>query len=168
MNGAGKTVFGGLIGLLAVGLAVLVYTLMRPTQAPAPLLDWQDSATVARGAAIYESECTACHGSLATAPPADAPPPSAPRHDETGHSWEHPDYVLFQLTKSGEVAELCLTGGDGGMPQFEEALNDRQIVDVLSYIKSTWPEPTRAHQETVNTLYSAQNAAVRDLILTAD
>ena len=50
------------------------------------------------------------------------------------------------------------------MPRFGAALSDGEIVDVLSYIKSTWPEELRAKQEAVNALYAAQNAAYRELI----
>ncbi|WP_181164689.1 c-type cytochrome [Amaricoccus solimangrovi] len=50
------------------------------------------------------------------------------------------------------------------MPRFATALSDRDIVDVLSYIKSTWPADIRARQDEINRLYATQNAAVRDLL----
>ncbi|WP_010140814.1 c-type cytochrome [Oceanicola sp. S124] len=156
----------GLTGAAALGVvALLAGAALRGTPETG-LLAWQDPATVARGAVLYASECSACHGGLdGAARDPDAPAPVAPPHDETGHSWKHADYVLFGLTKSGEVAELCLTGtGDAAMPEFAEALEDRQILDVLSYIKSTWPEEVRAQQEATNAIYASQNAATRALL----
>ncbi|MFU1476321.1 c-type cytochrome [Roseovarius sp. C7] len=161
----------GITGLAGLGV-VLVLRMMVPQDASATgLLRWQDAAVVARGHALYARDCAGCHGALdgrATtdpdARPPDAPPPDAPPHDARGHTWEHPDYALFQLTKSGEVAELCRTLDRGGMPQFGAAMSDQEIVAVLSYIKSTWPDELRAKQESVNALYAAQNAAHRELI----
>lgn len=157
-----------LVGALsATGiLAMMVSTALRGAP-PAQLLAWDDPGTVARGAMLYERDCRICHGGLdGRAAAGETPAPVAPPHDETGHSWEHPDYVLFSLTKTGEVAELCLTGGASGaeMPEFAEQLTDRQILDVLSYIKSTWPEEVRARQDGVNEIYAAQNAATRAIL----
>ncbi|SNY52375.1 Cytochrome c, mono- and diheme variants [Pseudooceanicola antarcticus] len=156
----------GITGAAALGVVAVLASVALKQEPETGLLAWQDPEIIGRGAKIYRSECSSCHGGLdGSAPAADAPEPSAPPHDENGHSWKHPDYVLFGLTKSGEVAELCLTGnGDVEMPEFAEALNDRQILDVLSYIKSTWPEEVRARQEATNQIYAAQNAATRELL----
>lgn len=50
------------------------------------------------------------------------------------------------------------------MPRFEQALTDREVVDILSYIKSTWPPEIRAEQDKTNGLYARQNAVIRDLL----
>jgi hypothetical protein len=47
------------------------------------------------------------------------------------------------------------------MPRFDQALSDREILDVLSYIKSTWPEEIIAEHEKINRLHETQNEAVR-------
>jgi len=159
-----------ILALAVLGATALIFYGIGQRHASRPLLDWEDSPTVSRGLAIYTSDCAGCHGALsgdAHLAGAPLPEPTAPPHDARGHTWKHPDFALFQLTKSGEVAELCRTVGDSAMPQFAEALSDAQIVDVLSYIKSTWPSEIRAEQEAVNALYTAQNAAVRDLLDTA-
>ena len=158
----------GIVGLAAIGGALVLRALIPPGTAAPALLPWTDAAVVARGHELYQSDCAGCHGALDGAEGHQEP--SAPPHDARGHTWEHPDYALFQLTKTGEVAELCRTLNAGGnadgdaMPRFGAALSDGEIVDVLSYIKSTWPEELRAKQEAVNALYAAQNAAYRDLI----
>ncbi len=63
----------------------------------------------------------------------------APPHDETGHTWHHNDKLLFELTKFGPK----VTAGEDyktHMPAYEGVLSDNEIIAVLSYIKSTWPE----------------------------
>ena len=50
------------------------------------------------------------------------------------------------------------------MPRFSDSLGDREILDVLAYIKSTWPEDIRAAQEELNLLHRAQNEAYRALL----
>jgi hypothetical protein len=69
----------------------------------------------------------------------------APPHDETGHTWHHPDGQLFEITKRGTAA---LVGSDyrTAMGPFGAVLSDDEIRAVLDYIKSRWPENIRARQ----------------------
>ena len=72
-----------------------------------------------------------------------APPP-----DATGHTWHHPDDVLFRIVKEGTAAVV----GDGyasDMPGFGEVLGHEEINAVLAYIRSTWPDRERAYQREV-------------------
>ena len=62
----------------------------------------------------------------------------APPHDVSGHTWHHPDEVLFRLTKLGTAAVVG-QGYESNMPGFSDALSDQDILDVLGFIKSTWP-----------------------------
>ena len=99
------------------------------------------------GKQIYVEYCAACHGANLEgqedwrSPGEDGRLP-APPHDETGHTWHHPDSLLFDYTKLGGAALLAQQGVqfDSGMPGFAEQLTDAEIHDVLAYIKSTWPE----------------------------
>lgn len=108
---------------------------------------------VAQGEALYAQNCASCHGATLEgqpdwqAPGADGRLP-APPHDETGHTWHHPDRVLFQYTKLGGREALALQGVefDSGMPAFGDVLTDREIWSILAYIQSTWPERERAVQ----------------------
>lgn len=72
----------------------------------------------------------------------------APPHDETGHTWHHPDGVLFDYTKLGGKAALALQGVEfeSGMPGFGDQLSDAEIWNIIAYIQSTWPERQRAIQ----------------------
>ena len=73
----------------------------------------------------------------------------APPHDETGHTWHHSDTNLFLLTKYGVsyfTKEEYLTR----MPRYETLLTDDEIIAVLSYIKSTWPQQIQTKQNSTN------------------
>lgn len=108
---------------------------------------------IAQGEALYGQNCAACHGADLEGqkdwrtPDADGRLP-APPHDESGHTWHHPDRLLFQYTKLGGRDALKLQGIelDSGMPAFGDVLTDREIWSILAYIQSTWPEPIRAVQ----------------------
>ncbi|MCP4319844.1 MAG: cytochrome c [Hyphomicrobiales bacterium] len=151
--------------LIGVSLAIVYPRLSEPTREP--LLDWKDNAVVARGAKLYAEQCASCHGSIGGSSitnKMNTIQTSAPSHDADGHTWEHPDFALVQLTKTGEVAELCRNVSESTMPEFGQALSDRQIVDVLTYIKSTWPKDIRMRHDEINLLYEGQNTAVRELL----
>ena len=113
------------------------------------------SEDVVQGAALYDEHCASCHGkNLEGAPDwrrmgADGLYP-APPHDETGHTWHHGDRLLFDYTKLGGEEALAVHGiadFESGMPGFGHVLSDDEIRDILAYIKSTWPEDIRRHQE---------------------
>ena len=101
------------------------------------------------------SHCAACHGiNLQGAPnwhrrnAAGYLP--APPHDETGHTWHHRDQLLFDLTKYGPQV-VAGSGYKTHMPAFEGILSDEEIVAVLSYIKSTWPQKIiHIHNKQIN------------------
>ena len=108
---------------------------------------------VVAGAALYEENCAACHGANLQgqadwrSPSADGRLP-APPHDQTGHTWHHPDSLLFSYTKLGGTAVMAAQGMDfdSGMPGFEGQLSDEESWNILAYIKSTWPERIRSIQ----------------------
>jgi mono/diheme cytochrome c family protein len=108
---------------------------------------------IAQGETLYAESCAACHGANLEGQPdwrtpdADGRLP-APPHDKTGHTWHHPDRVLFQYTKLGGREALARQGVefDSGMPAFGDVLTDREIWNILAYIQSTWPERARATQ----------------------
>ena len=113
-----------------------------------------DAATIAQGERVYAAECAACHGADLEGQAdwrerrADGRLP-APPHDATGHTWHHPDSQLFELTKHGVAAVI---GEDYAtdMPAYAGILTDAEIIAVLSYIKSTWPEDVRARHDRFN------------------
>jgi mono/diheme cytochrome c family protein len=109
-----------------------------------------DGAAIARGETLYAERCATCHGArLEGQPDWKSPLPSgrlpAPPHDSSGHTWHHPDGVLFRVTKEGAAA--VVSGGyESDMPGFGAILGDKDIRAILAFIKSTWPERERAYQ----------------------
>ena len=102
---------------------------------------------LANGETLYAEHCASCHGAQLEGQPEWRSSGSdgqfrAPPHDETGHTWHHPDSLLFEYTKLGGQNALAKMGVEfvSGMPGFGEQLTDGEIKDILAFIKSTWPE----------------------------
>ena len=121
-----------------------------------------DPAYVKLGQKIYMDQCASCHGvnlegqdgwrdkmvdGMRLAPP----------HDKSGHTWHHPDALLFKLTKYGFAAMI---GSDYkvSMPIYDDVLKDEEIIAALSYIKSTWPDDVRQIHDKINADYKLNNA----------
>ena len=112
------------------------------------LLGCTDAAQIAEGQTIYAQHCASCHGAnLEGQPRWQRPLPNgrmpAPPHDDSGHTWHHPDEVLFGITKHGLVPPYAPPGYQSDMPAFGDRLSDAQIRAVLAYIGSRWSRPVR-------------------------
>lgn len=130
------------LALTAVGGTLVWWQHVDQTQVPVSLEPSQPDV-VALGGSIYSEHCVSCHGSNLEGQPnwqqrLENGRLPAPPHDETGHTWHHPDQVLFELTKYGPAA-LVGVNYESDMPGFESTLRDQEIIAVLSYIKSRWP-----------------------------
>jgi mono/diheme cytochrome c family protein len=140
------------IGLGAALMLGLVLLNLRGAQRGAA--DAGDPGQVALGRQVYAAQCASCHGAnLEGQPDWQQELPTggrpAPPHDATGHTWHHPDQLLFEITKyGGQVASP--PGYRNNMPAFEGILSDAEIWAVLAYIKSTWPPDIQAAQQQVN------------------
>jgi mono/diheme cytochrome c family protein len=105
--------------------------------------DKADAAKIALGATVYAQHCAACHGAkLEGQPDWRIRRPNgrlpAPPHDESGHTWHHPDSVLFAITKHGLVPPNAPPGYESDMPAFSGKLSDDEMRAVLAFIKSHW------------------------------
>jgi mono/diheme cytochrome c family protein len=106
------------------------------------------------GEALYQAHCTACHGETLEGEkewqtPKDDGTLPAPPHDDSGHTWHHPDNILFDYTKLGgkeAMRRLGVAIDLSGMPGFGGVLSDEEIWSVLDYIKSTWSGRNRDYQ----------------------
>ena len=103
----------------------------------------QPPPDLALGQRVYAQYCAACHGAKLEGQPnwRERLPNGrmpAPPHDESGHTWHHPDSVLFEITKRGLVPPYAPKGYESDMPAFGEKLTDEEIWAVLAHIKSHW------------------------------
>ena len=124
-------------------------------------IDATDAAQLGRGMQLYAQACASCHGVKLEGQPnwrerlANGRMP-APPHDASGHTWHHADAVLFAITKNGLVAGVTAPKGYASdMPAFGQSMSDDDIIAVLAYIKSTWPEKMAAAQREANTQYAS-------------
>ena len=113
--------------------------------AVAGLLRPDDAPLVARGRDIYAKACANCHGAnLEGQPGWRTRRGLAPAHDETGHTWHHPDKMLLQVVRDGTVRM------GGTMPAFRGVLTEEEMLAVLSFIKNRWPRKIRETHDGIN------------------
>jgi S-disulfanyl-L-cysteine oxidoreductase SoxD len=146
----GAWVFGATFVFLAGAIAIALWT---ESTSPA---DPDDARQVARGKPIYDQHCASCHGARLEGqanwriklPNGRMP---APPHDASGHTWHHPDAILFGITKDGVVpGKYAPPNHQSDMPGFGKTLPDEDIWAVLAYIKSSWPPDIRETQRKID------------------
>ena len=106
-----------------------------------------DSEQIHRGKTIYEKNCSSCHGAQGEGQKPNSPKGGinangtyiAPSLNGTGHAWHHSNEELFKTVKEGSIAS------DSPMRGFGDRLSDENIVSVIQYFKSLWPEKIRTH-----------------------
>jgi mono/diheme cytochrome c family protein len=144
---------GALIGA-AIMYGIVTYFAQGSSNEQDVSLRPDDLQLVALGKKVYDANCAACHGAKLQGEanwrergPNGLLP--APPHDENGHTWHHPDALLFALTKYGPAA---MAGGDykSAMPAYEGVLSDEEIIASLSYIKSRWPREVVERHNQIN------------------
>lgn len=139
-------------GLLVGGLVMAVFAGRHYAQTASNAAS--SAEVIEQGRQIYADQCASCHGAqLEGQPDWKTPLPSgrlpAPPHDAGGHTWHHPDDILFRIVMEGTAA-IVGGGYESDMPGFADLLSDAEIRAVLAYIKSTWPERERTYQENVS------------------
>lgn len=109
------------------------------------------------GAALYAEHCAVCHGANLEGEPdwriqkPDGTLP-APPHDDSGHTWHHPDQMLRDYVRLGGVEALRrmgVTSVTSAMPAFGGLLSDREIEAILDHIKGSWSPRARDYQRKV-------------------
>lgn len=142
-------------GALAAALIAVIATTQFRAGAPAWQLLPGDAQVVALGHKVYQAHCAACHGARLEGQPRwrergpDGLLP-APPHDPSGHTWHHPDEVLFRITKYGVAKAADLKDYASAMPAYEGLLSDAEIVAALSWIKAQWPAKIRERHDEMN------------------
>ena len=144
-----------LIGI-AAAIAALAIALSHGwlSETPVNFADPSEPDLVASGERVYQEHCASCHGTnlegeLNWRTPLEDGSLRAPPHDETGHTWHHPDEMLFQITKHGGQS-VAPADFKSNMPAFADSLSDRDISGVLAFIKSRWPQEIQNRQAAMN------------------
>lgn len=152
----GLTKTASVITVAAVALAgTAAFLYFTQKHSPAYFIDPSNREMVAQGQVIYASHCAACHGAKLEGQAnwrtrLDNGRLPAPPHDETGHTWHHPDDQLFDIVKHGLVpGRTAPPGYESDMPAYSAIPSDERIAVVLAYIKSQWPEEAREAQKKV-------------------
>lgn len=99
---------------------------------------WYTQEQVVNGTAIFETNCTECHGEGAQGTVADwrqkltdgsYPPPPL---NGSAHAWHHPLKALKRTIRNGGIPL------GGKMPPFKDKLTDEEIDSVIAYFQSKW------------------------------
>lgn len=139
--------------IAAAGAAALFYFNSDMAKAERTFISPSDPAVVAQGKKLYAQHCAACHGAnLEGQPEWRKRMPNgrlpAPPHDESGHTWHHPDGMLVDIVKNGLVpGRTAPEGYQSDMPAFGKQLSEADVEAVLAYIKSVWPQEVLAIQK---------------------
>jgi mono/diheme cytochrome c family protein len=104
--------------------------------------------SVALGARVYAAKCASCHGAELQgaanwkSPNADGTYPPPP-HSDAGHTWHHPDHLLYSIILDGGNGNA---GAKSNMPAFRDKIEGLELVGVLDYFKSKWSPRNRQYQ----------------------
>lgn len=132
----------GAFTVVVGAIVAVVYLLNQPT----PGLSATPTVTqIEQGKRTFAQYCAACHGDNGQGQnpkfPGGGTGPGglllAPALNGKGHTWHHPDPMLFNKVKGG------LQVKNSPMPAFGDTLDDQAIQSVLHYVKSLWPEEIR-------------------------
>jgi len=142
---ANRLTVAGLFAFVLAAAAIAYYgrAELDKSRTPAPI-DPRDAAQVERGRVVYASYCASCHGGQLEGQPdwrirLPGGRMPAPPHDQSGHTWHHPDEVLFGITQRGLVPPYAPKGYVSDMPAFGSVLPDSDIRAALAFIESRWP-----------------------------
>ncbi len=107
---------------------------------------------IEQGKKLFAQNCSSCHGVEGIGQNPESPNGGmldeggylAPALNGTGHAWHHPNSVLFKTIKHGSIAS------DSSMRAFSDRLSDKEIVMIIHYFKSLWPDPIREKHSNLN------------------
>ena len=107
---------------------------------------------LSQGSELFTNNCSSCHGIEGVGQNPESPNGGmldgggylAPALNGTGHAWHHPNSMLFKTIKHGSIAS------DSSMRAFSNRLSDKEIVMIIHYFKSLWPDPIREKHSNLN------------------
>jgi S-disulfanyl-L-cysteine oxidoreductase SoxD len=148
----------GAVAAVLAAAAVGAAFALRPAPPPRThFADAENIALVTAGKHLYARACSSCHGrklqgQLLWQVRDQFLGRRAPAHDQTGHTWQHSDEELFQITKFGRFSTTP-PNLKSYMPAYGQSLSDEQILSTIAYIKATWPVGLRVSQALLNPGY---------------
>ena len=108
---------------------------------------WYSQAERDRGARLFQQNCAVCHGANAEGTAdwkqrdanGNLPPPPL---NGTAHAWHH---SIPQLARSIKEGSIRL---GGTMPPFGDKFSNRDVLALIAYFQSKWPDDlyARWHQ----------------------
>jgi len=124
------------MNLLKFGI-MLVLSLVSLNTAAADR--WFNQGVVNYGAGLFQQNCAVCHGANAegtadwkkTDANGNYPPPPL---NGSAHAWHHSIPQLARTIKEGGIKL------GGVMPPFGDKLSDQDVLAVIAYFQSKWPD----------------------------
>jgi len=111
--------------------------------APAPGIAMRhfDSASITRGARLFEEHCVICHGPQAQGhpdwqTPSDGSFAAAPPLNGTGNDWKRSRAMLAATIQNGVRRK---SDNLDVMPAWKGRFSERDVEDVLNWMQSLWP-----------------------------
>lgn len=124
-----------------------------------PTID-PENTVLANAQTNYNAYCAHCHGYAGEGQPEDTARRTldlgytlVPPHDASGHTWQHPDQLLFDAIKYGIESPLHLYPMSG----YAHALEDDEIFAIINYIKGWWTPQQRDWQTQLTAQFAANN-----------
>ncbi|MCU4121593.1 cytochrome c [Variovorax sp. N23] len=119
--------------------AMAVYLKKLPGSTPAPAdtptqPPRRDAGTLERGARIYDQRCAYCHGDTGQGAAGAYPPLTGNR----AVNLETPVNLIQMVRQGGFLPSTAGNPRPFGMPPFGHVLDDNEIADVLTYVRSAW------------------------------
>ena len=152
-GGLSLTLVGGFV-LAALIISFWFLSAQSDQDKSIVVLQPSNASIVALGKNVYLANCASCHGKALEGQANWRNPDNegympAPPHNEEGHTWHHSDNYLFLITKYG-IESIIGQKYPNNMPAYDGQLSDKEIVAVLSYIKSTWSERIQRFHDQIN------------------
>src|SRR4030066_1664396 len=100
-----------------------------------------DTASITRGARLFEEHCVICHGPPARGhpdwqTPSDGSFAAAPPLNGTGNDWKRSRAMLAATIQNGVRRK---SDNVDIMPGWKGRLSERDVEDVLNWLQSLWP-----------------------------
>ena len=110
------------------------------------------SAELELGKALYYTHCASCHGNNLQGQPKwktsldEDGHNYAPPLNGTGHTWHHSEEQLYNIIRYGLT---FYNQNYKGKMKGNDQLSDGDVLSILEYIKSVWPESIQKKYKTM-------------------